>query len=45
MSRVERVKKFYEEGLWSEGMVRNAVGRWITAAEYADITGKGYEEG
>lgn len=37
-----KVKGFYAAGLWSLGMTRNAVGRWITAAEYKDITGQDY---
>ena len=40
----DRVKRFYDAGLWSLGMVRNAVGRWITAEEYLIITGKLYEK-
>ncbi len=39
-----KVKKYYDTKLWSLGMVRNAVGRWITADEYLVITGKLYEE-
>lgn len=37
-----KVKKFYDAGLWSLGMVRNAVSRWITATEYKEITGRDY---
>lgn len=37
-----KVKNYYESALWSIGMVRNAVGRWITAAEYKEITGQDY---
>lgn len=37
-----RVKNFYVSGLWSLAMVRNAVGRWITAGEFAEITGMTY---
>lgn len=37
-----KVKGFYATGLWSLGMVRNAVGRWITAVEYKEITGQDY---
>lgn len=37
-----KVKGFYEAGLWTIGMVRNAVGRWITAVEYKEITGQIY---
>lgn len=40
----DRVKEFYSAGLWSEGMVWNAVGRWITGDEFRDITGKEYEK-
>lgn len=37
-----RVKGFYEAGLWSIGMVKNAVGKWITTKEYQEITGQDY---
>jgi len=43
MSKFEKVKGFYEAKLWTLGMVKNAVERWITAAEYQEITGKEYE--
>lgn len=36
------VKKFYDRGLWTKKMVWNAVGRWITEAEYKEITGEEY---
>ena len=39
----EKVKEFYNANLWSEEMVWNAVGRWITDKEYLGITGKEYE--
>lgn len=39
----DKVKRFYDAGLWSLGMVRNAVGRWITPEEYLIITGELYE--
>lgn len=35
-----KVKAYYATGLWSIGMVRNAVGRWITAEEFVEITGE-----
>ncbi len=38
-----KVKRFYDAGLWSLAMVRNAVGRWITAEEYTKITGEAAE--
>ena len=37
-----KVKNFYIDGLWSLGMVSNAVGRWITIEEFKEITGKEY---
>lgn len=37
-----KVKNFYVTGLWSLAMVRNAVGRWITAEEFTKITGQAY---
>lgn len=41
----EKVKRFYDRGLWSEARVKNAVkARWITPAEYELITGEKYEE-
>lgn len=44
MSKFEKVKGFYDAGLWSEGMVWNAVGRWINAEEFLEITGREYEK-
>ena len=35
--KYETVKNYYEKGLWSESMVRNAVGRWITEEECEKI--------
>ena len=40
----EKVKKYYDEGTWSITRVYNAVGKWITAEEYEEITGEPYEE-
>ena len=39
----KKVKDYYDEKLWAERRVRLAVGRWITAEEYTEITGKDYE--
>jgi hypothetical protein len=39
----EKVKKYYDNGLWSKAKVHNAVGRWITEAEYEEIVGESYE--
>ena len=40
---MQKIKDFYDAGLWTAGMVANAVvkGR-ITEAEYQDITGDTY---
>lgn len=37
--KFETVKGYYDKGLWTEAMVRNAVGRWITEAEADEIVG------
>lgn len=43
----EKVKGYYESGLWSKEAVRKAVTHpqndpWITAEEYTEITGEPY---
>ena len=39
------VKGYFDKGLWTEAMVRNAVGRWITEAEAEEIiTGTATED-
>lgn len=39
----EKIKKWYEQGLWTVNMVRNAVVKGkITAEDYAEITGETY---
>lgn len=35
--KFEKVKNYFEKGLWTEAMVRNAAGRWITKAEAEEI--------
>lgn len=38
-----KVLEYYKSGVWNETRVRNAVvKRWITEAEFAEITGKEY---
>lgn len=37
-----KVEGYYKTGLWSVKMVRNAVGRWITAEEFTAVTGQAY---
>ena len=38
----EEVLYWYKNGFWSIKRVWNAVGRWITAEEYEEITGEPY---
>lgn len=41
--KFEKVKGYYDSGFWNKRMVRNAVVKgWITAEEYALITGEDY---
>ena len=41
----EKIKKYYDTGLWSEERVRNMVVKGIiTEEEYASIVGKEYEK-
>lgn len=40
----EKIKRFYELGLWTETMIGQAAKKgWITATEYEQITGNVYE--
>ena len=40
----ERIKYYYEAGLWMKAMVKNAVKKGvITKEEYQEITGEAYE--
>ena len=38
----QKVKNYYDRGLWDIDRVFNAVGKWITEAEYNEITGFTY---
>lgn len=39
----EKVKYYYDNGLWNLDRVRKAVVKgWITEEEYAEITGENY---
>jgi len=40
----EKVKKYYDEGLWDKTRLHNAVGKWITSDEYEEIVGEPYAE-
>ena len=35
----DKVKTYYERGMWSADRVRAAVGKWITEEECAEIIG------
>lgn len=39
-----KVKRYYDLGMWDIEKVRAAVGKWITAEEFEEITGQPYEE-
>jgi hypothetical protein len=43
-AKFELVKGYYDGGQWDIGRVWKAVGKWITAEEYKQITGKKYKE-
>ena len=38
--KFELVKSYYDRHLWKASRVRKAVGKWITAAECAEILGE-----
>jgi len=41
----DRVKRFYDRGLWTKGMVADAVvTARITSEQYKEITGEDYED-
>ncbi len=40
----EKVKAYADKGLWSIQRIANAVGKWITAEEFEEITGLTYGE-
>lgn len=42
MSWFDKVKMYYDKGLWSKERVYNVVGKVITAEEYEEITGEPY---
>ena len=45
MSKYERVKTYYERGLWDIKRVKNAVEkRWLTKEQYEEIVGQPYAE-
>ena len=44
-SKFQKVKYYYDNGLWGIERVRNAVVKnWITKSEFEEITGESYAE-
>lgn len=42
-AKFEKVKDYFERGLWSKAWVKNAVAKgWITESEYEEITEEAY---
>ena len=42
-AKYQKVKKYFNDGLWTLEMVKNAVVKeWITAEEFKEITGEDY---
>ena len=44
MSWFDRIRFYYEQGLWDRHRVRNVVGKVLTAEEYEQIVGEPYAE-
>lgn len=43
-AKYDKVKNYYDSGLWNLTMVKNAVVKgWITAEEFKEIIGQDYE--
>lgn len=43
--KFNKVKNYYDSGLWNKTMVHNAVVKgWITEAEYEEIVGEPYDD-
>lgn len=44
-SKFEQVKGYYDDGLWKEKRVRDAVKKgWISPENFKEITGEDYDE-
>jgi hypothetical protein len=44
MSWFDRVKFYFDEGLWDKQKVRDVVGKVIDKEEYEEIVGEHYDE-
>ena len=44
MSWFEKIKYYYEQGLWDKQRVRSVVGKVINEQEYREITGNDYDD-
>lgn len=40
----DKVNDYYERGLWGIDRVQSAVGKWITADEFKEITNKPFDK-
>jgi len=40
----EKVKTYYDDGIWNKARVHNAVDKWITSEEYKEIIGEDYQK-
>ena len=38
----DKIKTYYDRGLWSIDRVKASVSKWITAEEYKEITGEDF---
>lgn len=43
-AKFDKVKRYFDAGLWNAAMVHNAVGRWITSDEEQEILSGGESE-
>lgn len=45
MTKFDKVKKYFDNGYWDKSRVADAVvKKWITAAQYEEITDEPYEK-
>ena len=43
MSWFEKIKYYYDNGLWDVARVRNVVDKVLTEEQFSEITGEAYE--
>lgn len=37
MTKFEKVKDYFDKGLWNKEQVKKSIGKWITEEEYNEI--------